>query len=141
MSAHAENSPAARPSASPLRRFGRREARAADPGSESLEAVLAEVVLLREENARLKADRHRPASLGRVLAQIGAMPEEPDEADVADDTAQMLVEAMVLRESLLEVCRELEQAIGGVTARLERLGDGPIAATGALEGGRGGGDA
>jgi hypothetical protein len=122
MSTNADHSTTIRVPLANRRRFGRREARGGDPRGEALQTALAEVVLLREENARLKTAAHQPASLGRVLAQAGALTSGRDEDDVADDAAQLLVEAMVLRESLLEVCQELGRAIGGVTARLERLG-------------------
>jgi hypothetical protein len=121
------------------RRFGRREPRPADAAGDSLQSALAELVLLREENARLKAAQHQPPSLGRVLgkarSKIGA---GPDHEDMADEAAQLLVEGMVLRESLLEVCHELERALAGAKARLEAPA---TAAALAPEGGLSGGDA
>jgi hypothetical protein len=115
----------------PRRRFGRREARPDDAGAggESVQAVLAEVVLLREENARLKAAQHQPASLGRILGQARSLPAAHHDAEeLADDAANMLIEGMVLRESLLEVCHELERAMVGVKTRLEALSTEPKAA-------------
>jgi hypothetical protein len=112
----------------PRRRFGRREAPRSDDagGGESLQAVLAEVVLLREENARLKAAQHQPASLGRILGQARSLPAAHHDAEeLADDAANMLIEGMVLRESLLEVCHELERAMVGVKTRLEALSTEP----------------
>jgi hypothetical protein len=119
--------------ASPRRRFGRRPAARADdagPGGESLQSVLAEVVLLREENARLNAAQHQPASLGRILGQARSLPPAHHDAEeLADDAARMLIEGMVLRESLLEVCHELARAMVDVKARLEALSTEPKRAT------------
>jgi hypothetical protein len=113
----------------PRRRFGRREAPRSDgagAGGESLQAVLAEVVLLREENARLKAAQHQPASLGRIVGQARSLPAAHHAAEeLADDAAHMLIEGMVLRESLLEVCHELERAMVSVKTRLEALSTEP----------------
>ena len=111
------------------RRFGRREHVRSEEGAdgvESFETLHAEVVLLREENAALKAAQHQPPSIGRALRHVRSLPAAPvDGAELADDAAQMLVDGLVLRESLLEVCEELEQAMGRVRARLDALGATP----------------
>jgi hypothetical protein len=89
---------------------------------QSLQETLAELVLLREENARLSAAAHEPPSLGRLIGQarsLGAGQASRDES--ADEAAQMFVEGVVLRESLLEVCHELERSIAAVKARLSRM--------------------
>jgi hypothetical protein len=107
------------------KRFRRRDQQRAAAGAdeETLEAALAELVLLREENARLKADRHQPKGLGDILGRARSLPAvRSDAEDLADDAAQMLLEGRVLRESLLEVCTELERAMAGVKARLDALG-------------------
>jgi hypothetical protein len=133
----------------PRRRFRRREQMRPTDGPEGLEplqSVLAEVVLLREENARLKAAQHQPASLGRVLGRARSLPApHADAEEIADDAAQMLVEGMVLRESLLEVCNELERVMGAVKAKLNAVAPGaapptprPPADAGAAEPAHGG---
>jgi hypothetical protein len=108
------------------RRFGRREHVRSDDGpdgAESLQALLAEVVLLREENAGLKAAQHQPASVGRALRHVRSLSAAPvDDGELADDAAQMLVESLVLRESLLQVCEEIEEAMARVRSRLNGLG-------------------
>jgi hypothetical protein len=63
-------------------------------------ALEAEVVLLREENARLK--RH---------------------TDPVEQTGEMLVQGLVLRESLIELCRELQHAMALFEARIDALSD------------------
>jgi hypothetical protein len=52
-----------------------------------------------------------------------AMPDIDHRAeDAADEAAEMLAEVVVLRDSLLEVCAELERAMATVRARLHSLG-------------------
>jgi hypothetical protein len=79
----------------------------------------AELVLLREENARLKAAEHEPPSFGRLLSRARSLPgAQIAHEEYADEAAQALIDVVVLRESLLEVCAELECAMGAVRARL-----------------------
>jgi hypothetical protein len=103
------------------RRFGRRRT---DAGTEPepLNAMRAELLLLREENARLKAAQHRGADVGRVLRQARALPAiEPDDDSIADETTRVLIEGLVIRESLLELCQEIERAMVAFEARLSAL--------------------
>lgn len=98
-----------------------RGTRAPERGAaQSLEEALAELVLLREENARLTAAAHEPPNLGRVVARLRSLAGGRNGHDEhGDDVAQMLVNGVVLRESLLEVCRELERSIAAIRASLE----------------------
>jgi hypothetical protein len=100
------------------RRFTRRRADFED--DETLTALHAELVLLREENARLKAAPHQPPDIARLLERARAQPEIDPEA-LADETARMLVEGLVIRESLLEICQEIERAMVTFEARLKAL--------------------
>jgi hypothetical protein len=110
------------------RRFRRRRpARHGAAGVDPIADALAELVLLREENARLKAARHQVPSFGHVVGQVRAMPDLERAEDAADEAAEMLAEVVVLRDSLLEVCAELERAMASVRARLHRLGSDEIA--------------
>jgi hypothetical protein len=106
------------------RRF--RRARAADEpagASESLASMHAELVLLREENARLKAAQHRRADIGRLLGRARALPSaESDGQRLDDDAAQLLVDGLVIRESLVEICEEIERSMVALGARLAALG-------------------
>jgi len=106
------------------RRFRRRRHDQHGPtGADPIDEALAELVLLREENARLKAARHQVPSFGHVVGQMRAMPDIDHRAeDAADEAAEMLAEVVVLRDSLLEVCAELERAMATVRARLHSLG-------------------
>jgi hypothetical protein len=109
------------------RRDRRRRRRAAEPGAgsrgEALAALQAEVVLLREENARLKEGGLQEPDLGALLRRARSLPRGgrgPE--DAADDAAQLLVDAIVLRESLLAMCREISRSMTHVEARLAELG-------------------
>jgi hypothetical protein len=99
------------------RRF-ERQAGAPDPRA----ALEAEVVLLREENARLKAARHRQHDVGDLLERARSLrSQQVERGNLADETAQMLVEGLVIRESLIEICHEIERAMVVFEARLDAL--------------------
>lgn len=101
-------------------RFRRRRTGPAGPASgDPVAEMHSELVLLREENARLKAARHQLPSFGNVVGQMRSLPAGDDDAeDAADEAAEMLAEVSVMRESLLEVCAELTLAMASVRARL-----------------------
>jgi hypothetical protein len=89
---------------------------------ESLASVHAELVLLREENARLKAAQHRRADVSRLLARARSLPTAASDRDgTSDDTAQLLFDGLVIRESLLEICREIERSMVAFEAKLDAL--------------------
>ena len=106
------------------RRFRRVGALAVDErgAGEPLASVHAELVLLREENARLKAAQHRRADVSRLLDRARSLPAAAADSDGAsDDTAQLLFDGLVIRESLLEICREIERAMVAFEAKLDAL--------------------
>jgi len=106
-------------------RFRRRRAAHGAGAGDPMEELHAELVLLREENARLKAARHQLPSFGHVVGQVRSLPTAAEAAeDAADEAAEMLAEVSVMRESLLEVCEELTRAMDLVRARLLGLGAG-----------------
>jgi hypothetical protein len=85
-----------------------------------LEELEAELVLLREENARLAAEQARPANPGRVVEQLRAVSAAPDARESeADDAWEQMTEALVTRELLLGVCVELERLGGRLREKLE----------------------
>jgi hypothetical protein len=89
---------------------------------ESLASVHAELVLLREENARLKAAQHRRADVSRLLERARSLPSAASDRDgTSDDTAQLLFDGLVIRESLLEICREIERSMVAFEAKLDAL--------------------
>jgi len=104
-------------------RFRRRRANHGAAAGDPMEETHAELVLLREENARLKAARHQLPSFGHVVGRMRSLPTGDDDAeDAADEAAEMLAEVSVMRESLLEVCEELNRTMDLVRARLLDLG-------------------
>jgi hypothetical protein len=108
----------------PRRRFRRRS----DPGDaaagdrEGLAALHAELVLLREENARLKSAQHQRGDIGRLIGRARALSSaEIDRDSMSDDTEQLLVEGLLIRESLLEICQEIERSMVAFEAKLNAL--------------------
>jgi len=110
------------------RRFARRrfDGDGHDAGEESLAALHTELVLLREENARLKAAEHKGPDIEGLLGRTRALSAaRTDDDSVADETARLLVEGLVIRESLLEICRQIERAMVSFEVRLRALHRGP----------------
>jgi hypothetical protein len=108
----------------PRRRFGRtRPVAVEDNGhGETLASLHAEVVLLREENARLKAQRHQESDIASLLGRARSVRSTAaDLESVTDDTAQLLVDGLVIRESLLEICQEIERSMVAFQAKLNAL--------------------
>ncbi|MGZ4277617.1 MAG: hypothetical protein ACXVVU_13230 [Solirubrobacteraceae bacterium] len=114
-------------------------------GGEPLASVHAELVLLREENARLKAAQHRRADVSRLLDRARSLPAATaDSGGASDDTAQLLFDGLVIRESLLEICREIERAMVAFEAKLDALATAAVDRPGvaaAEHGGNGNGPA
>lgn len=95
-------------------------------GDERLEALLAELVLLREDNARMKAAGHKAPDIEGLLERTRALSAaRSDGADVADETERLLVDGLVIRESLLEICLQIERAMISFERRLRALHSGP----------------
>jgi hypothetical protein len=80
-----------------------------------------QLMLLREENARLKSARHQPASPGSVIDRARVLAVSNDDADALDDAWTVLSECLAIREGLDQVCAELQNAIDGVRQRLASL--------------------
>jgi hypothetical protein len=89
----------------------------------AIDALQAEIALLREENARLKADEHQLPGLGTLLAHARALPTAIDgHAEATDEAAGMLVETMVIRQALLDACAQIELSMAAVKTKLDGLG-------------------
>lgn len=131
----------------PRRRFRRDAGTLEDDrrAGEPLDSVHAELVLLREENARLKAAQHRRSDISRLLDRARSLPAATaDSGGASDDTAQLLFDGLVIRESLLEICREIERAMVAFEAKLDALATAAIdrpSALAAEHGGNGNGSA
>jgi hypothetical protein len=105
----------------PRRRFRRRtDVEVSD--AESSAGLRAELLLLREENARLKAAQHQRADVSRLIGRARSLAAaEPDRDSVSDDVEQLLVEGLLIRESLLEICQEVERSMVAFEGKLNAL--------------------
>jgi len=103
----------------------------------AIDALRAELQLLREENARLRVQAHRATAGGRSVYQLAILREEAGHlaalqeaahraADASDDAWQTLADAIVVRDALLEVCDELVGLTTRLRHRLEDLGPSPL---------------
>ena len=105
-------------------RFRRSSPGRARPRSDPMAALHTEIMLLREENARLQTEQYRRPNLGTVLEQARALADTGAHgADAADEAAQMLADGLVVRESLLKVCREMAAIDGLARATLLTIAD------------------
>jgi hypothetical protein len=107
------------------RRFARRRIDD-DMPDDSLVELHAELVLLREENARLKAAEHKGPDIDGLLTRARSLSAVRDDEDggAADEATRVLAEGLVIRESLLEICRQIERVMVSFEARLLALGGG-----------------
>ena len=124
MSGESVTRPPADPADEPRRRF-RRRTDAVGVGridAESVAAVHAELLLLREENARLKTAQHQRADVSRLIGRARSLAAaELDRDSVSDDVEQLLVEGLLIRESLLEICQEVERSMVAFEGKLNAL--------------------
>ena len=92
------------------------------PGAIDDESELRlQVMLLREENARLKAARHQPAGAGSAIDRIRLLNSQTSGPEVADGAWGLLTDCLVIREGLDQVCVEMQQAISAIQERLAAL--------------------
>jgi hypothetical protein len=102
------------------------------------EALEADALLLREENARLRVKLEASPDMGRVIERLRAVPTPSPQPDPAEDAWQMLTEVIVMRNSLIDICREIGQVMGNLGESLEALSppDGTVGGEGAANGGQ-----
>src|SRR5271155_3894384 len=86
-----------------------------------------ELALLREENAWLKVERHRPPDAGRIIESMRELADasqpqshEPDGAQSSGDE-RVMVECLAIRNGLLDACKEIQEAMQGIRHRLSGL--------------------
>jgi hypothetical protein len=89
--------------------------------SEETANLKLELMLLREENARLKADRHRPSDLGTLIDQLRLVAAQKGEAEMIDEGWTLVSESLSIREGLEQACLEIQAAIEAVQERLRSL--------------------
>jgi hypothetical protein len=86
-----------------------------------------ELALLREENARLKVEHHRPSDVGRVIERMRnlglAFPAERRGEGGSEDRedAHAMLECLAVRDGLVEACHEVQQAMQAMRSRLSGL--------------------
>ena len=80
-----------------------------------------QVMLLREENARLKAARHKPADTGTLIDHVRRLGDADEADEVLDETWIVLSECLALREGLDQACVEIQAAMSAVRERLGKL--------------------
>jgi hypothetical protein len=107
------------------RRFERFRGTAEEPDfSEPLddeEELRLQLMLLREENARLTAARNKPADPGTLIDQIRLLNSRSEASDVLDETWSILGDCLALREGLDQACVEIQAAVSNVRERLGKL--------------------
>ena len=113
----------------PIARFRRRieqlrgdaDALGGDESADEESNLKLEIMLLREENARLKAQRHRPADVNTLIDQMRRLGVDKGDAEMADEAWTVLSECLVIREGLEQACVEIHAAIAAVQERLGKL--------------------
>jgi hypothetical protein len=117
--------PSAQPAREPFGRFRRSRGDAHPaPGETAAEDEIAlrlQVMLLSEENARLKVERHRPSDVGTLIDQMRELGDQEGPGEVLDEAWTMLSECLVIRQGLDQACAEIQVAIGSVRERLDSL--------------------
>jgi hypothetical protein len=110
-----------------------------DNGSrdDTMEALRAEVLLLREENAHLRIRLERTPEVGDVVAQLRSLTSDTDRGEEMGDHAwHLLTETVIARDALVDLCRGTQEAMVALEARLQEVTP-PSPAVG--EGGNGNG--
>jgi hypothetical protein len=99
---------------------------------ELLEALQAEILLLREENAQLRTKLERAPELGDVVEQMRAMTARgPTQKDGSDQAWHLLTEALITRDALIDLCQRTREAMASLEGRLQELE--PLGMAGSLE--------
>jgi len=112
----------------PATRFRRKRDQAATtrtPAATDEHDLKLELMLLREENARLKsARRHRP-DIGTAIDQLRLLATTTTDPDHGDEIWSALTQTLLIREGLHQTCNELETAINTIRNRLDNLSPNP----------------
>jgi hypothetical protein len=95
----------------------------ATPSTQSrhVEALESELALLREENARLKVKQERPGarSVGERVREL--LPPAGEEGGDSDEPWELLTQCLMLRDGLIDACREVEQGMRETRRRLDAI--------------------
>lgn len=102
-------------------------ARMSQHAPSDLARLEAEIVLLREDNARLRLGQAQMPDAGRLVERLRVLVERcPDGAlrdreDQGDEIWQILSEATLVRNVLIDVCAEIGQVVVTLQSRLDDL--------------------
>ena len=105
----------------PFRRF-RSSAGRSSGDAGYLESIQSELVLLREENARLRFQRAQPPGAESMIERLKALSVASASEDHRDEAWHLVSEALVMREVLIDVCKEIGQTMITLQTRLSELG-------------------
>lgn len=83
-----------------------------------------QVMLLREENARLKAASRHPSDVATLIDQLRLLGATHGDGEMLDEAWTLLSECLVIREGLEQACIEIQAAISAVRIRLGALAIG-----------------
>jgi hypothetical protein len=87
-----------------------------------LERVETELVLLREENARLRLERAQRPDAGPMIERLKTLSAiEPPDHDHRDEAWHLISQALVMRDVLIDVCKEIGQTTITLQTRLSDL--------------------
>ncbi|MFY9265260.1 MAG: hypothetical protein WAO61_07520 [Solirubrobacterales bacterium] len=85
------------------------------------DSVAAELALLREENAYLRMKAAARPNVGRATAMISELDPSSPEGTADNDGWTILAESLVIRDTLIDACRELVAATSQLEHRLTSL--------------------
>jgi len=116
-----EVNPAERQRSQPFRRFRSIGGRSgADAGY--VERIESELVLLREENARLRFERAQRPDAGSMIERLKSLSAaQPPDQNHHDEAWHLVSEALVMRDVLIDVCKEIGQTTITLQTRLSDL--------------------
>ena len=87
-----------------------------------LERVESELVLLREENARLRLERAQRPDAGSMIERLKTLSADQSPThDHRDEAWHLVSEALVMRDVLIDVCKEIGQTTITLQTRLSAL--------------------
>ena len=93
-----------------------------EAGNGSLDALEAELALLREENARLRAEQASAPPAGQLIEHVRGLGQNGHtNADLEDEAWQVLSEVLVMRNVLADICQEVGSAMSRFEDRLRLL--------------------
>jgi hypothetical protein len=98
-----------------------------------LEALESELALLREENARLKVKQERPGERPVEERVRDLLPPRGAHERDDDEPWELLTSCLMLRDGLIDACREIEHGMRETRRRLDAIlpddaRDGPVRA-------------